>query len=175
MAFAPAALACFRRSRARLAMTLAVLFVGVLASAFDASGQDQGAAIAKDAIQARKGLMDAISDNSDRIASMISAQEINVSEARACADTIAVMLTAFPHLFPPQSNQWREGVDADPLTGTSASPDIWTNFADFYRIAATAAERADELRHADNEEDIKSLHRALGNVCDYCHALYMKE
>jgi cytochrome c556 len=72
------------------------------------------------------------------------------------------------------SNQWKEDVDLDPVKDIW-SPDIWTEFADFSRRAAAAANTALELRRADNEDDVKRLYRALGIACDTCHALYMKE
>jgi cytochrome c556 len=84
-------------------------------------------------------------------------------------------LTAFPHLFPPSSNQWTEGADLDPATDTIASPDIWTDFADFYKLATGTAKIADEMSRAANEDAVKSLHRALGINCDLCHSLYLKE
>jgi cytochrome c556 len=166
----------FRRFE-RLAIALIVVGVGAGLGAFDlvATGQEQGAATAQDVILARKSLMNAIEDNTDRLTRMISDQAIDLPEARARANTIYVMLMALPHLFPPNSNQWKEDADLDPVTDTAASPDIWANFDDFYRLAAAAAQRADEMRRAADEEEVKRLHRALGNVCDFCHALYYKE
>ena len=128
-----------------------------------------------DVITARKLLMDSIMNNMDRIQEMISERRIDLGVSRECADNIASMLAAFPHLFPPGSNQWKEDVDLDPVKDTFASPDIWTDFRDFSRRAAAAANTALELRPADNEEDVKRFYRALGIACDTCHALYMKE
>jgi cytochrome c556 len=158
-----------------IAMATAALVTGLLAPDLAAKGEHQSVAAAQDVILARKTLMNAIEENSDRIARMISDRDIDLPEARARAGSMFVMLTAFPHLFPPNSNQWKEGADLDPATDTVASPEIWTNFSDFYELAAAAAERADEMRHATKEDDVKSLHRALGNLCDFCHALYYKE
>jgi cytochrome c556 len=131
--------------------------------------------VTSDVIAARKLLMDSIMNNMDRIQEMISERRIDPSVSRECADNIASMLAAFPHLFPPSSNQWKENVDLDPVKDTYASPDIWTEFADFSRRAAAAANTALELRRTDNEDDVKRLYRALGIACDTCHALYMKE
>jgi cytochrome c556 len=128
-----------------------------------------------DVIAARKLLMDSIMNNMDKIQEMISERRIDPSVSRECADNIASMLAAFPHLFPPGSNQWKEDVDLDPVKDTFASPDIWTEFADFSRRSAAAANTALELRRADNEDDVKRFYRALGIACDTCHALYMKE
>ena len=128
-----------------------------------------------DVIAARKLLMDSIMNNMDKIQEMISERRIDLSISRECAYNIASMLAAFPHLFPSGSNQWKEDVDVDPVKDTFASPDIWTDFADFSRRSAAAAATALELRRADNEDDVKRLYRALGIACDTCHALYMKE
>jgi cytochrome c556 len=130
---------------------------------------------ASDVIAARKLLMDSIMNNMDKIQEMISERRIDPSVSRECADNITSMLMAFPHLFPPSSNQWKEDVDLDPVKDTFASPDIWTEFADFSRRGAAAANTALELRRADNEDDVKRLYRALGIACDTCHALYLKE
>jgi hypothetical protein len=59
--------------------------------------------------------------------------------ANRAADTISVMIMMFPHLFPPASNQWKPGVEIDPIIGTFASPDVWTKFADFYERASDAS------------------------------------
>ena len=139
------------------------------------AAQDQNAATAKDAILARKSLMNSIMDKMDRIANMVSRGKIEMGAARENADDISVMLSAFPHLFPESSNQWKEDSDLDPATDTIASPDIWTDFAEFYRRSATAANTAFELSRAENADEVKRLYRALGVACDTCHALYLKE
>ena len=135
----------------------------------------QDVASASDVIAARKLLMDSIMNNMDKIQEMISERNINLAVSRDCADNIASMMAAFPHLFPPGSNKWRDNVDLDPVKDTFASPDIWTEFTDFSRRAAAAAATALELRRAGNEDEVKQLYRALGVACDTCHALYMKE
>jgi cytochrome c556 len=151
--------------------SLAISFMILLAAPHVSRAQDT----TSDVIAARKLLMDSIMNNMDRIQEMISEQKINTAVSRDCGDNIASMLAAFPHLFPPSSNQWRDNADLDPVKDTFASPDIWTEFADFSRRAAAAAATALELRRADNEDDVKRLYRALGVACDTCHALYMKE
>lgn len=167
------------QSRLRQRISCAGLTVSVLVVALTMSialpwashAQD----VTSDVIAARKLLMDSIMNNMDKIQEMISERRIDPSVSRECADNIASMLMAFPHLFPPNSNQWKEDVDLDPVKDTFASPDIWTEFADFSRRAAAAANTALELRRADNEDDVKRLYRALGIACDTCHALYLKE
>jgi cytochrome c556 len=159
-----------RAACAKLVVGWVVIFLSLplMSSAQDAD-------ITSDVIAARKLLMDSIMNNMDKIQEMISERNIKLDVSRDCADNIASMLTAFPHLFPPSSNRWREDVDPDPVKDTFASPDIWTEFADFSRRAAAAAATARELRRARNEDEVKQLYRALGIACDTCHALYMKE
>jgi len=164
-----------KNSRSRVAGPIVWIAACFLAAGFAASGQDQGASTAKDVILARKTLMNSIMEKMDKITNMVSEGKIDVASSREHADDISVMLMAFPHLFPPDSNQWKENVDLDPATDTIASPDIWTNFADFYRRSAAAANTAYEMSRADKEDEVKRLNRALGIACDTCHSLYLKE
>jgi len=163
------------RQRIACAGLIASCFVIVLVMCIAFPLVSRAQDMTSDVIAARKLLMDSIMNNMDKIQEMISERRVDPSVSRACADNIASMLMAFPHLFPPGSNQWKEDVDLDPVKDTFASPDIWTDFADFSRRAAAAANTALELRRADNEDDVKRLYRALGIACDTCHALYMKE
>jgi cytochrome c556 len=163
-------LLCLRQRFACVGLVVSCLVVSI---AIPLVSQAQDAT--SDVIAARKLLMDSIMNNMDRIQEMISERRIDLGVNRGCADNVSSMLVAFPHLFPPGSNQWKEDVDLDPVKDTFASPDIWTDFADFSRRAAAAANTALELRRADNEDDVKRLYRALGIACDTCHALYMKE
>jgi cytochrome c556 len=82
---------------------------------------------------------------------------------------------AFPHLFPPGSNQWKPNAEAPPETVTLASPEVWTSFADFYRQGEAAAKSADALAHATTADDVKSRARELRIACDTCHALYLED
>ena len=161
--------------RCRKAIAMTALALGLLGPDVVAIGQDQSAATAKDVIWARKILMASVGDDADQIRFMISDRDIDLQRAREYGRNISAMLTAFPHLFPPVSNQWKEGADLDPVTDTIASPDIWTDFADFYKQATGAARIADEMSRATDEEEVKSLHRALEINCDLCHSLYLKE
>src|SRR5579862_8518684 len=96
----------FHRKWPLVALALAALASGLLASR-DTQAQDQSAATAKDVIFARKTVMDSLSDKMDQIESMNQTGKVNVDAAHDLADTISVMLMAFPHLFPPSSNQWK--------------------------------------------------------------------
>jgi cytochrome c556 len=156
------------RSRRRMAVAAACagLAAGLLATSFVALAQDQSAATVKDVIFARKTMMDTLSDNMDQIETMISTGKIDIADAHEHADTISVMLMAFPHLFPPASNQWKaNNPDPDPVTDT---------FADFYKRAADASKTAFDISHADKADELKAQTQKLRVACNACHAAYLK-
>jgi cytochrome c556 len=154
------------------------VLVGVLAAALGiaavaASAQDQPAS--KDTIFARKILMGAIDMNMDEIETMLAPEgKLALADAAEHAETISTMLMAFPHLFPPATNQWREGADRDPATDTFANPALWSNFADFYRRATEASKIAWDASRAKRPEEFRPLIRELRQRCNACHALNLK-
>ena len=134
-------------------------------------GQEQSTAIAKDAIFARKILMDTISNNMDEIETMTaSGKGVNLTEGREHADTISIMLMAFPHLFAGETNQWKPDVGRD----TYASPEVFINYPDFYAKAASASKIAYNASRAKQEDDFKKFVVELRVACDSCHAVYLK-
>jgi cytochrome c556 len=138
-------------------------------------GQEQSTAIAKDAIFARKILMDTISNNMDEIETMAASDKgVNLTEGREHADTISVMLMAFPHLFAAETNQWKSDVERDPGRDTYASPDVFINYPDFYAKAASASKIAYNASRAKQEDDFKKFVAELRVACDSCHAVYLK-
>jgi cytochrome c556 len=139
-----------------------------------AQAQDQSAATTDDVIMARKTAMDTLSDNMDQIEQMIATNKIDLADAHEHADTISVLLMAFPHLFPPASNTWKPGVDIDPVTGTYASPDVWTKFADFYKRANDASKTAYDMSRAEKADELKAKTATLRTACNACHAAYLK-
>jgi len=140
-----------------------------------ALGQDQSAATPNDDIFARKILMDNIDSHMDAIDWMLtSGKAIDLTTATEHADTISVMLMAFPHLFPPLTNQWRPNAVRDPAHDTFATPDVWTNFSEFYRQAAAASSLAFTASRARHEGDFRKTMAALRTACDSCHAVFVK-
>jgi cytochrome c556 len=162
------------RRRLSIAIMGAGLAGGLLATSLVALAQDQSAAKVEDAIFARKTMMSSLSDNMDQIEKMIAIGKIDLDDAHEHADTISVMLMAFPHLFPPASNQWKPGADIDPVTGTFASPDVWSKFTDFYKRAADASKTAFDMSRADKPDELKAKTAELRTACNGCHAAYLE-
>jgi cytochrome c556 len=148
---------------------------GLLATSFIAMAQDQSVASAKDVIFARKTLMSTLSDQFDQIEAMIATSKLDLNDAHEHADTISVMMMAYPHLFPPSSNQWKPNADLDPGTDTFASPDVWTKFPDFYQRAAAASKTAYDMSRADKADDLKARAKDLRVMCNDCHERYLKQ
>ena len=118
-----------------------------------ALSQDQSVATPKDTIFARKILMDSIGRNMDELEAIAaSGSGKDLIEGKEHADIVSVMLMAFPHLFPPTTNQWKPNAQLDPGTDTFAAPEVWTKFSDFYGRSNTAsriaykASRVERLR-----------------------------
>jgi cytochrome c556 len=161
------------RPRRAILMATVLLATGLAGSA--ALGQDQSAATPADAIFARKTVMDTLSSKMDIIETATSStNKIDLPGATEQADTVSVLLMAFPHLFPVATNQWKPNVDKDPGTDTFAAPEVWTKFADFYKQAAEAAKLAFDASRATQEAEFRAAITKLRAACDGCHATYMK-
>ena len=153
----------------------ALLTMDTLGIAPVALAQDLSAATAKDVIFARKLLMGAIAENMDDLDIMVETNKIDVPHGAMHADAISVLLLAFPHLFPPASNEWKPGVDKDAGTDTFASPDVWTRYADFYKRNSDASKTAYNASRARNADEFKKYAIELRAACDGCHAAYQKK
>jgi cytochrome c556 len=130
---------------------------------------------AKDTIFARKILMGAIDMNMDEIETMLAPEgKLDLAEGQEHSETISTMLMAFPHMFPPATNQWKAGAARDPATDTFASPDLWANFADFYARATEASKIAWSASRAKRPADFRALIVQLRERCNGCHALNLK-
>jgi cytochrome c556 len=165
----------FAFSRFKVAIGAAAVAASMLGAAAVAPAQDQSAAIANDAIVARKTVMNALSDRMDTVEAMIaSGKKLDLDEGHANADAISVFMMAFPHLFPSSTNQWKPNVDKDPATDTFAAPELWTNFADFYQQATAASKAAFDASRADDESAFKASIAQLRKDCNTCHTAYLK-
>jgi cytochrome c556 len=138
-------------------------------------GQAPNGPPAKDTIFARKILMGAIDMNMDEIETMLAPDgKLDAADAKEHADTISIMLMSFPHLFSPETNQWKPGATRDPVTDTFASPDLWTNFVDFYQRATNASKLAQEASRTKRLDDFRNLIGQLRAACNGCHDKYLK-
>jgi cytochrome c556 len=159
----------------RITLALGGTLASVLALGLTASGQDQSEAIIKDAIFARKILMNTIGTNMDELETMTGSDKaINLTEGHEHADNISVLLMAFPHLFGAATNQWKPNVERDPGRDTYASPDLFTHYADFYARAASASKTAFRASRAEKESEFRNYVAELRVACDSCHGLYLK-
>jgi cytochrome c556 len=129
----------------------------------------------KDTIFARKIVMGEIDMNMDEIETMLAPEgKLELSDAQEHAEVISTLLMAFPHLFPPSTNQWKQGATRDPATDTFANPAIWSNFSDFYKRATEASKIAWSASHAKKPDEFRAKIKELRLRCNGCHALNMK-
>jgi cytochrome c556 len=121
-----------------------------------------------DVVQARQLLMDGIDEDMHDIDLAGTGQPFKLDDLKAHADRISTLLSAFPHLFPPQTQP-----SPDAPVPTTASPAVWKEFADFYDRAAAAAKTALDASQAGTLDQFKPLGVQLRTACDSCHAKYM--
>jgi cytochrome c556 len=137
--------------------------------------QNEAVPPAKDTIFARKILMGTVDMNMDEVETMLApGGKLDVTDAREHLNTISVLLMAFPHLFPAATNQWKAGADRDPALDTFASPELWSNFAEFYRRASEASKIAFEASRTTRLNEFKTLVGQLRAACNSCHARFLK-
>jgi hypothetical protein len=137
--------------------------------------QDQSAATPNDAILARKTVVDALGDKMDIVEAMTaSGKKIDPDAAHANADAISVFLIAFPHLFPPSTNQWKPNVDNDQwqilLRLRTCGPSLPTSTGRQPPLQKAAYNAS----RAQNEADFKASIAQLRTGCNDCHAAYLK-
>jgi cytochrome c556 len=124
-----------------------------------------------DVIQARQLLMDGIESEMMVIELGSEGKAPQLDDLKARADRISTLLTAFPHLFPPQT---KPGVAADgsPIN-TTATAAIWKDFDAFYDLAKNAAATAYDVSQAGTADQFRQQAKKLREACDGCHAKYM--
>jgi cytochrome c556 len=150
-------------------LAIAVAAAAVLPAAGDAQNAGlTGVDKPGDVVQARQLVMDGIDEDMHDIDLAGTGQVTRLDELKAHADRISTLLTAFPHLFPPQTQP-----SPDAPVPTTASPAVWKDFADFYGRAAAAAKTALDASQAGTLDQFKPLGMQLRAACDSCHAKYM--
>jgi cytochrome c556 len=154
------------------------ILVGVLAAALGiaaAPGFAEDQPPPKDTIFTRKIVMGEIDMNMDEIETMLAPEgKLALSDAEEHAEVISTLLMAFPHLFPPSTNQWKQGAERDPATDTFANPAIWSNFSDFYKRASEASKIAWNASRAKKPDEFRTQIKELRLRCNACHALNLK-
>ena len=149
------------------------LAMAIVLAAMPSFAEDQPPA--KDTIFTRKTVMGEIDMNMDEIETMLApGGKLLLSDAEEHAEVISTLLMAFPHLFPPSTNQWKEGATRDPATDTFANPAIWSNFADFYQRGDEASKIAWSASHAKKPDEFRTQIKELRARCNACHALNLK-
>jgi cytochrome c556 len=161
----------FSSSLNRAAVTAIALVVACLAAPSFAEDQPP----AKDTIFARKTAMGEIDMNMDEIETMLApGGKLDLADASEHAEVISTLLLVFPHLFPPSTNQWKQGAERDPATDTFANPAIWSNFADFHKRATEASKIAWSAAAAKKPDEFRTQIKELRVRCNGCHALNLK-
>jgi cytochrome c556 len=122
-----------------------------------------------DVVQARQTVMDGIDTEMHDIDQAGAGERIPLDALKAHADRISTLLTAFPHLFPPQTQP-----SPDAPVPTTAAPAVWKEFEDFYGRAMAAAKTALDASQAATLELFRPLGMDLRAACDSCHAKYMQ-
>jgi cytochrome c556 len=159
----------------RTAALVAGVMAGLLFSTIATQAEDGPLPPPADTIFARKTLMNTINSSMDEIEAMLApGAKMESAEAREHADLISVLLLGFPHLFPPATNQWKDGADRDAATDTYASPELWRQFPDFYARANVASKIALEASRAANRAEFQARIAELRAACNSCHAAYQK-
>jgi cytochrome c556 len=122
-------------------------------------------------VQARQLVMDGIDADMMAIDLFGAGKDYPLAELTAHADRISTLLTAFPHLFPPQTKPG-PAADGSP-SPTTATPAIWEHFDDFYGKTQAAAKIAYDASTATTADKFKEQGATLRAACDGCHAQYM--
>ena len=106
-------------------------------------------------MMARQLLMSGIEDEMMAIELATGGKELQLNDLKSHAYVISTLLTAFPHLFPPQTKP-SISLDGSPST-TSATLAIWQDFEDFYGKAQAAASVAYDASQAGSADKFREL------------------
>src|SRR5262245_37722457 len=119
-----------------------------------------------DVIGARQLLMDGVESEMMVIELGLEGSAPQFDDLKARADRISTLLTAFPHLFPPQT---KPGVAADGSPSlTTATLALWQDFDAFYGIAKGAANTAYDASQAGTADQFREQAKKLRAACDGC-------
>lgn len=125
----------------------------------------------QDVIAARQALMFEMERLMQPIDSFTVGEPAEPSALTSAATSVAEMLQAVPHLFPPTTNLYDPDAEAPP---TIALPAIWQDFDAFYALAGAASAAAKNLASTTGTEPLKAAGRNLRSTCDACHTLFLR-
>lgn len=130
-----------------------------------------GAEKAADIVQARQLLMDAAEEHIMFIDAVNAGKDLPLSDMKSRAYQLNILLLAFPHLFPPQT-QPSVG-EKDGSFQTNATDVLWRNFPAFYQAAQDFASIALDASQAKDLGAFRAYGVQLRAGCDSCHSAYM--
>ena len=161
--------------RVRRALIGAIALAGVALAAEAGPGDGPGwtgVTNPENVIAARGELMEELEHLMQPIDTFQVVDTDNLEALRLNANTVHVMLLAFPHLFPPTTNLY------DPKAETPATlalPAIWTDWDTFYRLASAASKAAETMADTPaGKPQLRAEGLALRASCDACHALFLR-
>src|SRR5690606_1434628 len=111
-----------------------------------------------DVIAARQALMTEIERLMEPIDIARTGEQSDPAVLKETASTIATMLLAVPHLFPPTTNLFDPEAE---LPETIALPAIWENFEAFYALASAASDAATAMASTDDPAALPEAARKL--------------
>src|SRR5215468_9416722 len=154
-------------SRGLAIAAMMALAVTVAVSAM-ARGEDRvpgltGIDRSDDVIMARQLLMDGVESEMMVIEIGLEGHTPPLDDLKARADRISTLLTAFPHLFPPQTKPGK-AADGSPIN-TTATLAVWQDFDVFYGIAKDAAMTAYDASQAGAADQFREHTQKLRGAC----------
>lgn len=166
-----------RISIAALAALVTVLLTHGVAAQHDArpdSVHEQpgwtGVSHPEDVISTRRLLMDELQQLIRPIDAYAAGEPAEAEQLREAARSIAAIMAAVPHLYPPTTDRYDAGAE---VPDTLALPAIWQDFDTFYRLATASVAAADALFATDSGATRQAA-VTLRASCDACHALYLR-
>lgn len=127
-----------------------------------------------DSILARRIVMTTLGRQNDQVHDIIDGPgEAEEAAARLRLDNIGVFLLGIPEMFPEGSYVYsKELEEEDPSRVTTALPQLWENWDDFYTRSLVAAETAYRAGRAASWEELVRLTEDLEGQCESCHNKY---
>jgi cytochrome c556 len=141
------------------------------AAAQDTSAGWTGRSNPADVIAARQALMAELERLMRPVDTFADGQGGDAATVREAATTVAPLLLALPHLFPPTTNRYDEKAEQPE---TLALPAIWQQFAAFYALAGNASAAATRMGAIADAETLRTAGKELRAACDACHAPYLR-